>query len=109
MWLLTSYGQPDSVKAVLPDTEVTIFFDSEAKEVNGNAGCNSYFWSYEVDGSALVMSGSFAVTEMWCGDEIGEQEHEYLGNLLTAERYSVERDNLRIDSSNGGVLNFERK
>ena len=77
-WVLTTYGRFGPTEPVLPDTEITVRFDSAEKQVSGNAGCNSYFGSYEVDGLELTIPGPMAVTEMWCGEEIGEQEQEYL-------------------------------
>ena len=105
-WSLFAYGPMTITKPLLPDTQVTVFFDSEKKEVSGSGGCNTYFADYEVDGENLTIMGPIAVTEMWCGDEIGEQEHKYLGILLAAESYHVEQDSLRINSGNR-VLNFE--
>ena len=105
-WLLVSYGEPGNLKNVIPDAEPTARFDSETKEVKGNGGCNTYFGSYEVDGNNLTMTGPFAVTEMWCGDEKGALESEYLDILLAAESFKVDGDSLVIYCGEN-VLNFE--
>jgi heat shock protein HslJ len=107
-WVLISYSEPGSTKTVLPDTEVTARFDSETKEVRGNGGCNTYFGGYKVDGDELMMTGPFAVTEMWCGDEVGQQESDYLGILLAADGYRVFGDALVVYSGDN-LLNFERE
>ena len=107
-WLLVSYGEPGNLKDVLPDAEPTARFDSETKEVGGSGGCNTYFGEYELEGNNLTMIGPFAVTEMWCGDEKGELESEYLDILLAAESFEVDGDTLTITGAEG-VLNYERE
>ena len=107
-WVLTSHGKYWEPLGVLPNTEVTAYFDSGTKEVSGSAGCNRYFGSYEVDGLTLTITGPIGVTEMWCGEEIGEQERVYLEALQAAESFRLIQGNLRIEG-NGWQLNFERK
>ena len=107
-WELVSYGEPGSLKDVLPGAAPTAEFNSETKEVQGNGGCNSYFGSYKVDGNDLTMTGPFAVTEMWCGDEKGAQESEYLDILLAAGSFEVDGAALIIRSGDA-VLNYERE
>lgn len=104
-WLLASYGDADSPQAVITDTRVTAEF-SEG-EVNGIAGCNNYFGSYEVKGKSLTF-GPVASTEMWCEDPEGvmDQETEYHRSLGTAERYEVTAGELRIFYTGGQVLTF---
>jgi heat shock protein HslJ len=107
-WVLTSYGDPDSLTNVLPDTELTALFDSEAKQLRGSGGCNTFTGEYERDGDNLTLTGPLAVTEMWCGDEIGDQESAYLEILLAAESYEIDGDILQINCG-GNVLNYERE
>lgn len=104
-WVLTSYGKYGTTQPVLPDTQVTAFFNSEEKQVNGNAGCNSYFGSYEVDALTLTVPGPVGVTEMWCGEEKGKQEQDYLTALQAAESFRLDQGNLRIEGGDW-QLNF---
>lgn len=107
-WVLTSYGEPGNEQSPLPDATVTALFDSENGEVKGSGGCNSYFANYEVNGSKLSIPGPYAVTEMWCGDEKGEQERKFLEILPDAESFEISGDKLTIDCGDN-VLNFERE
>ena len=107
-WVLTSYTTAGKNISVLPNVEVTALFDSETKQVSGNGGCNSYGGSYEVDGLDLTMTGPFYMTEMWCGDEIGEQERVYFEALQSAISFQLERGNLIIDCDQW-KLYFSRK
>jgi heat shock protein HslJ len=104
-WILTSYTVDGETREVLPDTEVTILFESDTGEISGIAGCNHYTGSYEIEGRSLSIPGPIAATEMWCGDEIGRQEQEYLEVLLRVKSFEITGDTLRIDSSKG-TLDF---
>ena len=105
-WVLTSYGRHAEIQSVLPGTEVTVLFGSDEKQVSGSAGCNSYYGSYEVDGLTLSIPGPLAVTEMWCGEEEGKQERQYLEALQAAESFRLSHGNLSIEGR-GWRLNFE--
>ena len=107
-WSLESYGEPANLKTVLPDTEISATFDSADGKVTGIAGCNNYFAGYQVKGDKLTVPGPIARTEMWCGDEIGKQETQYLNTLQAAESYTIENGNLRITCANQLLL-FKRR
>lgn len=105
-WMLESYGDSDNPQAVLEDKEVTAEFS--AGEVNGSAGCNSYFSSYEIDGQYITI-GPIAATEEYCMNPEGimDQEREYLELLLDTTTFQIEDTQLTISSSDGQVLIFE--
>lgn len=107
-WILESYGEPRNLKTVLADTEISATFASAEGKVTGIAGCNNYFAGYQVKGSALTVPGPIACTEMWCGDEIGKQETQYLNTLQAAESYTIENGKLRITCGNQ-LLVFKRR
>jgi heat shock protein HslJ len=107
-WILISYGETENPKYVLPDTEITARFNSGTKKVRGSSGCNTYTGEYEVDENYLTIKGSFAVTEMWCGREIDDQETEFLDIFLNAESFQVGGDSLVIHCGTN-MLNFERE
>jgi len=107
-WVLESYGEPDSLNTVLEDSEINITFDSAEGTVNGSAGCNSYFGDYEVKGNKLSLPGPIGSTLMSCGEEIDEQERQYLGALEVTESFKIEGDKLTINCGQQ-VLVFELK
>ncbi|MGI9645311.1 MAG: META domain-containing protein [Ilumatobacteraceae bacterium] len=88
-------------------TELTASFTDG--DVNGTAGCNNFFGTYEVDGDSLTI-GPLASTEKFCEDPEGvmEQELAYLGLLAAAESYSVSGDLLSITVGEGIELAFQR-
>jgi len=94
-WVLEAYGEPGNLTPALAGTDVTLEF--LAIELNGNAGCNSYFGSYtsKTDGSLEV--NDLANTEMACMEPgVMNQETEYLTTLRQAENYVVVGATLRI-------------
>jgi len=96
-WVLESYGEPGSLKTALPNVEVTVFFDSAEKQFTGNTGCNTYFGSYELKGSKLSFPEGVAITQLWCGEEIGRQEGEYVGLFSMADSYQIDNGKLRLN------------
>ena len=88
-------------------TELTASFSDG--EVNGSAGCNNFFGSYEVEGEAITI-GPLASTEKFCEDPGGimEQEAVYLELLGEAESFSISGDLLSINVGEGIRLAFQR-
>jgi len=99
VWVLQSYGELGNLKDILTDTEITAEFVSFEGTVKGIAGCNSYFGTYEIEGSQLLIPGPIGATEMYCMEPEGimEQEQQYLTTLGTAESYEIDGDELKIN------------
>ena len=98
-WILQSCRELGEFKDILADTEITAEFVSSEGTVTGSAGCNSYFASYEVEGSQLSILGSVGVTEMYCmePDDVMDQEQEYIAILQLAKSFKIDVRELRID------------
>ena len=107
-WVLVSYMDPNGVMVeVLPGTNSTARFQDG--QINGNAGCNSYFGGYEVEGTNISV-GPLASTEMFCGSPPGamDQETAFLAALGSAATYQIVEDQLTIANEAGDpVLIFE--
>jgi heat shock protein HslJ len=101
-WQLWAYRKT----LVLEGTETTITFDDG--EINGSAGCNSYFGTYEVRGQNLTI-GQVGATEMYCDEPEGlwEQEVFFLESLTDAQMFELTEDRLMIFRSDGEALTFE--
>jgi heat shock protein HslJ len=91
---------------VIDGISITANFDSG--EINGNAGCNSYFGGYQIDGENIAF-GQIGMTEMYCSDPEGimEQEDFYLGALADAQRYEIADGRMAIFLSGHETLTFE--
>ncbi len=76
----------------------TLAFNAEG-QVSGNAGCNNYFGSWGVDGTAISF-GHMGATQMMCVEPaVMEQEGRFLEALGNAEGFAVEEGMLLIYSS----------
>jgi heat shock protein HslJ len=95
-WALESYGDKGNPKPLIEDTEITIEFKGSEGQFSGSAGCNRYFGSYEKEGGNLSIPGPIGATEMSCGEEIDNQEREYLNTLQAARLYNIEDSRLTI-------------
>jgi heat shock protein HslJ len=101
-WLLQGYGEPGNLSPVLENTVISAEFSSDENHLAGSAGCNHYFTSYELRGSRVSITEPLAVTEMWCGEEIGRQETQYLQLLQAVESYEINGAEMRLEC--GGPL-----
>jgi heat shock protein HslJ len=85
----------------------TLRFESDTARVAGFAGCNRYFGTYTVDGTALRF-GAIGMTRMACAEGMGLEQQ--LGAALEATRsYTLNASQLTLLGSNGPVARFERR
>lgn len=101
-WRLIFYRKTQ----VMADTTITARFENG--EINGSAGCNSYFGAYQIDGQKLT-TDQLGSTEMFCMEPEGlmEQEAFFLETLGDAQRYELTDGRLMIFRSDGEALTFE--
>ena len=98
-WYLDSQGKQTKV---LAGTEIT----AEFKDGNlaGNAGCNNYFGTYQVDGNMLKVSG-IGSTMMACLETgVMEQEQAYLAALGQSATFQAQADSLQIADASGKTI-----
>lgn len=91
-------------KLAMADTTVTLIF--EDGQAGGNAGCNSYGASYEVQGETLTL-GELMSTMMYCeADGVMEQETDYLIALSQVKTYTIIDGALYLSKADGRELKF---
>ena len=89
-------------EAVPAEAEVTLFLSGG--EVVGNAGCNSYFGSYELEGDALTFPNPFGVTQKLCEDAVMAVEDAYLPLLQETATFAfTEEGTLELADADGAV------
>ncbi len=96
IWHLQAYTQP-----LLPDSDITVTF-TDAGELHGTAGCNSYFGSYMIEEDTLTI-GAIGSTQMWCEDMM-EQETAFLELLQNAVQYELSASTLTIHAKGGDLI-----
>jgi len=77
-------------EAVPESVETTLFLSGG--EVVGNAGCNSYFGSYELEGDALTFPNPFGVTLKLCEEPAMAVEGAYLPLLQDTATWSIDEE-----------------
>jgi len=108
IWTLQAYGSETNPTPALPDRQVTLIFDAEAKTASGSAGCNSYSGSFTLSGSKLSF-GPFMSTLMACmPDEINAQESAYLQLMGQVNSIQITGNSLVLTTADGQVLRFQR-
>lgn len=98
-WTLNEFGSEDDLKAVLPNTTITLQF--EDGRISGSAGCNSYFGEAILSGNSLTL-GAIGATEMACLEGM-EQESEFLTALATVNSFTLVDGQLTLNYD-GGLL-----
>ena len=109
-WVLESYGDPSNPTAALGTTEVTAIFTRESQgKINGSAGCNNYFGTYETDGYRITIGEQIGSTKMFC-EGLMDQEQQYLAALAAANTFAVDGNRLKISCDDGKtLLNYTAK
>ncbi len=101
LWIMTSYNNgQEAVVSALEGSQVTAQFANG--EVNGSAGCNTYFGQYTLDGANLTI-GPLASTRMFCETPEGtmDQEAAFMTAMQNAATYQIQMDALEIFDANG--------
>ena len=73
--------------------------------MSGNAGCNSYGGSYQIDESNLILSELIS-TMMACEEEISQREAEFLAGLATVSQFRTEMNQLTLSNAMGQDVLF---
>ena len=87
----------------VPESVTTTLFMSGG-EVVGDAGCNSYFGSYELDGDALTFPTPFGSTLKMCEEEAMAVEDAYLPLLQATASWAIDEEGaLSLADADGAV------
>jgi heat shock protein HslJ len=107
-WTLTDYVSNGTSLKSLNGTTVTLDFSDEGR-LTGSAGCNHYFASYEMKGTAITI-GPAGSTLMYCAAAgVMEQESAYLTLLNQATSVTAGNDRLSLADAKGTtILSFAR-
>lgn len=79
----------------------TINIDLEAKKMSGNAGCNNYGGSFQIEGKELKFETPFA-TKMYCSNM--KIEKAFFECLQNTSYYQIENGTLKLFSSENQEL-----
>ncbi len=104
-WQLTEIADSDgTMGAPVAVTAPTLAFEDD--KAVGNASCNRYFESYDLDGSSITF-GPLASTEMFCGESgVMEQEMAYLTALQSVDAWTIDGETLSLTAGGSPVLTY---
>lgn len=86
--------------------KASIKFDITENRVSGNAGCNNFFGSYNVEGEYISFT-QMGATKMLCDEESNQTEHEFLKILSGKKlRYDVADQTLNLYDGDRLVMMF---
>ncbi len=104
-WILTSQAVDGAMTEVPGHAFVSLLMQDG--QAGGQGGCNSYFTSYQLDGSALTF-GQIGSTMMACLPPLMDLEQAYLTNLaLVASYQSTGGPMAFLDAEGDTILEFE--
>lgn len=98
VWSLIAVGDTE----VPADVEASLYM--EDGEANGNAGCNSFSGTYELEGSSLSFAPEMAVTLAICAGASQEVEDAHLPALSAVAGWSIEGNVLSLTDESGAVV-----
>lgn len=91
-----------SQTAVLPDTELTLNFDGD--QINGLAGCNSYFAEVTINEDGTLSVGLVGSTLMACmNEDVMQQESDFLAALGEVTSYTLSGNRLTLHTADGSL------
>ncbi|MFV9671648.1 MAG: META domain-containing protein [Acidimicrobiia bacterium] len=104
-WQLTGIaGSDGTMGAPVAATAPTLAFEDD--RAAGNASCNQYFGSYNLDGSSITF-GPLASTEMFCADPgVMDQEAAYLGALQSVDAWTIDGETMTLSSGGAPLLEY---
>jgi heat shock protein HslJ len=107
-WTLTGYLHNGTTLQPLNGSTVTLVF-SKVGQISGSAGCNHYFASYDMKGTAVTIGGAGS-TEMYCmAPGVMEQEITYLTLLGRVSSVTATNGTLTFADATGmTILTFAR-
>lgn len=103
-WDVVNYNDGAAIVTLIPGTSATMDFSSET-QVSGNAGCNTYSASYQVNGNAITF-GLPGATTRFCAEPAGlmDQEARFLAALQSAASFRINGNQLEIQNGAGQII-----
>ena len=101
MWVMEAYGDVDTYTTPVQNAEFTLYLDSGEGTFNGNVGINIYSGNYKLEGDQLSFPDHMiAVTQAYQGEELQQQQEEYLDIFMNSDTCEVIDGKLHITDSN---------
>ncbi|MCJ7724969.1 MAG: META domain-containing protein [Acidimicrobiia bacterium] len=104
-WVVVSFGLDGADDPVLPNAVPTLRVGEDGLSVGGTTGCNSYFGTATLAGTAGISFGGLGWTEMACLDEgVMDQEHRFTQALGSVDGFALSDNSLVLRSSDESAV-----
>lgn len=90
-------------RPVIDNSPASIQF-AEEKRLVGNASCNTYFGTYEFDGSSLTLNAAGKTNKMCIVAALMEQEARFLDALPNVTNFEIREGILFLMDENGETV-----
>lgn len=104
-WRLISLNDVSINKDPAATREMHMILKKEGLKINGNAGCNSFFGTFEIKANNGISFGKMGSTMMACKDM--QIERQFLDALANANAYTINGNQLTISKDNTVLAKFE--
>jgi heat shock protein HslJ len=103
-WDVANYNDGSAIVTLIPGTSITMEFGRDG-QIRGNAGCNTYFASYQVNGNNITIGQPGASTRL-CAEPEGvmDQEARFLAAVQSAATFRITGDMLEISNAAGQIV-----
>jgi heat shock protein HslJ len=81
----------------LGEVQITLQFTQDG-QINGSAGCNEYFASYETGDDGQISFSPLGATKMYCDNRM-EQENAFLTSMDSVSQFKTEQGKLVLSSA----------
>jgi heat shock protein HslJ len=105
---MEAYGDADSHNIALDGREVTLYLNSVEGRFNGNAGVNSYWGKYQLNGTTITFPEGLAITSAGGPEIVMQQESIYINIFSLSDTCEVIDGKLRITGGDRWII-FHRQ
>lgn len=107
-WILRAFAQVEELNSLLDVFQVSARFGPDEGRLSGQAGCNSYFTGYTLDGNLLVIDMPVGLTRMMCPEPQMALETAYLSALEAVASYEMTCNAMELrDAEDETLLVFQ--
>ncbi len=105
--LLTMRGKEPKYSDI--ENQITLSFNSEAKTINGYAGCNRYFGNFTTHDLEKIKFTEIGSTKRACGAPSMDLENSFLQSLGRINAYAFANNELQLLQNERVIFVFEKE
>lgn len=104
-WVMEAYGDADTYKTLVRNSDFTLYLDSGEGTFSGNVGINRYSGNYKLEGDQLSFPDHMiAVTQAYQGEDLQQQQEEYLHIFMNSDTCEVIDGKLYVSGGDRWII-----